>query len=346
MIEQDVSARLNPALIELQREVLNSGHPLKVRLYGMSMYPFIRPGDVTVIRAVNWTDLRRGDVVFYERESRLVAHRVLIPPFDADSPLIAKGDTLENYDPPVRPDQLMGRVEALERGKRIVSLVDRRGRWVQIVAAEISGPYSTLFWKVAAWRRRTLRMLLNAPAYRRRRRTSSLEGKARLYAPHDIDHLANCLWDLQPQFNFAQMRDWTARQIDRLNDGGVSLWVMEEGRRLVGVALLHPPDGEGQAALTDLYIHPLTRGYGFGEQLLDAVEVHAAAQGASALAVSLPSGAKAARNLLRKRGWSPSGSFAATPADTFLRQSGESRTVWTRDLEPLRRSETAELAAK
>lgn len=333
MIEQDVSARLNPAIIDLQREVIQSGHPLRIKLFGMSMYPFIRSGDVTVIRAVEWTHLRRGDVIFYERESRLVAHRVMVPPIDNAAPLIAKGDTLSNFDPPVLREQLMGRVEALERGKRSISLVSRKGRWVQAVAAEISAPYSSLFWKVAAWRRRILRLMLAAPPYRARRRATGPEGIARRYAPADLDHLANCLWDLHPRHNFAQMRDWTQDQLEQLSAERVSVWVMEEGRRLVGAALLSPPDSEGRAWLTDLFIHPLTRGFGFGDRLLEAAESDAASQGARELAIRLPSSAKPARNLLRKRGWQlVTERTGSPPAPAFVPGPEGPSDVWVRHL--------------
>jgi RimJ/RimL family protein N-acetyltransferase/translation initiation factor IF-1 len=346
MIEQDVSARLHPGLIELQREQLKTGYPLRARLYGMSMYPIIRPGDVVQVRPVEWTALRRGDILYYERECRLVAHRVMVPAFDDAAPIIAKGDTLENFDPPILPEQLMGRVEALERGSRIISLVDRRARGVQRLAAELSGPYSSLFWKVAALRRRILRKMLAIPAYRRaRRRSASEDVTVRPYLLADADHLANCLWDLQPRLNFAQMRDWTARRIEELNQQDVAVRVVEERKRIVGVAALHPPDEGGIAWLTDGYLHPLVRGLGYGIRLLSTLEREAQEAGGRELITVIAEDSPAAQRLLRKLGWRKSAEISPTHRENrFLPVPLTGSTVWIKTLhqnEPVKEGEIA-----
>ncbi len=340
MIEQDVSARVHPGIIALQRDVLRSGHPLRIILHGMSMFPFIRPGETAQVRPVGWTALRRGDIVFYERDSRLVAHRVMTPPFDAESPLIAKGDTLGNFDPPVLPNQLMGRVEAVERDGRVVSLVDGRGRALQLLAAELSGPWSALFWKGAALRRRTLRLLLHAPPYRRHRRAHPPRDiSTRDVTPDDADTLANCLWDLQPQRDFAQMRAWVARRIEDATGDGAVLRALDDGRRLLGIGALRFT-GNGEAWLTDLYLHPLARGFGWGERLLAALEeaLPEAADGRRELSARIPANASAARRLLAKHGWragsgAPSSALEALFPSSRPDEAAEAR-VFTRSLTP------------
>jgi ribosomal protein S18 acetylase RimI-like enzyme len=321
---------VDPGVIELQRDVLRLGHPLRVKLHGMSMHPLIRAGDVVVVRSVPWTALRRGDVAYYERECRLVAHRVMVAPFDEDAPLITKGDTLSNYDPPARPEQLIGRVEAIERNGRAISLVGRRF-WVQRLAAEWSGPYSALFWKVAAVRRRILRGMLRVPAYRSyRRRTNPVSPTLRPYRDDDLDSLANCVWDLRRRLNFAQARGWLQGYLEELRSTGATVWVTDDGRRLVGMAswLVEGRD----ARMVDWYVHPLARGLGWGKLFLSKAISQTTEQGAHSLTLAIPPDAAAAKNLLRKAGGRKQFESTVVAPPGILSSSGGSEEVWTFDL--------------
>jgi GNAT superfamily N-acetyltransferase len=331
MIEQDVSAQLDPGLIELQREVLGMGHPLRVKLHGMSMYPAIRPGDVGVIRAIEWTRLRRGDIAYYEREGRLLAHRVLVPPLDADAPLVTKGDTLPNYDPPALPAQLLGRVEEIERGNRRYSLSEGRGFRLQRVAAELSRPYSALFWKVAALRRRWLRAALRYPLFRARRRKSRSDApEMRPYRDGDLDALANCMWDLRLDLNFAQARDWTQRKVESLAEAGAALRVLHDGRRIVGA--FATAERNEEFWLLELYLHPLVRGFGWGDMALAEAERRARESGAKEALCRIPADARAAAGLMTKRGWRKSPRVDFPPCEGFQRVDGATE-LWRIALE-------------
>ena len=58
-----------------------------------------------------------GEIVLYAREGRLVAHRVVGKIDRQDGALLlTRGDRLKTTDPPVRPDELLGRVTHVLRG--------------------------------------------------------------------------------------------------------------------------------------------------------------------------------------------------------------------------------------
>ena len=323
MIEQDVTARVDPGLIELQRAALETGHPLRVILHGMSMFPFIRSGDAVVIEVAPWSDLRRGDVIYYERDCRLIAHRVLVAPIDVSAPAVTKGDTLLTLDPPVLPAQLIGRVTAVERNGRAHSLRRGPGRLAQRLAAEISFPWSRAFWRVAAVRRRIVRSLILVPALRSRRRLSAPPASIRPYRDSDLDMLANCLWDLRPRLGFAVLREGLGVEIQDRTACGETLLVAEDGRRIVGAGLVSKALPDSSRGI-DLYVHPLARGCGTGERLLDALVMAAKGAGAVRLEFTIPASSRAARSLLRKRGARPSdGSLPSGPsgADAFVFRS-------------------------
>jgi phage repressor protein C with HTH and peptisase S24 domain len=102
--------RIVPALF---REVLRRFGVARLRVNGFSMWPAVRPGDVIHVRSVDPSHLTRGDVVLFVRHGALFAHRLIGRTGKA---LLTRGDAHWRADPPLRPSQVLGRVELVERG--------------------------------------------------------------------------------------------------------------------------------------------------------------------------------------------------------------------------------------
>lgn len=80
-----------------------------------SMRPALSPGDVVVVRPVEATDVRVGDVITFQPRSgdpALVTHRVVGLQWGAgDAPtFVTRGDANDAADDPVVADQVKGRV--------------------------------------------------------------------------------------------------------------------------------------------------------------------------------------------------------------------------------------------
>ncbi|MCL1900063.1 MAG: signal peptidase I, partial [Promicromonosporaceae bacterium] len=80
-----------------------------------SMQPGIRPGDVVVSRPVNPADLSVGDVITFQPTSgdpTLVTHRIVALNLVGGEleTIITRGDANGANDPPLVPEQVMGRV--------------------------------------------------------------------------------------------------------------------------------------------------------------------------------------------------------------------------------------------
>lgn len=104
------------------------------------MLPAVLPGDILTVRQSEIAEVCVGDIVLFEREGGLCAHRVLdkIPGPD-ETFLITRGQQLSSADPPVSARELLGKVTSIERGElrinpraglglgsRIVSMILRR----------------------------------------------------------------------------------------------------------------------------------------------------------------------------------------------------------------------------
>lgn len=110
-----------------------AGEQHLIPIMGRSMLPLIRPGDQLLIRHGD-ANLRRGDIVVFLQQGKMVAHRLLrICKDDPITTFITKGDNTSYLDSPVDVSKVVGRVLKIKRGNRWVSIdtsVWRIGGWL------------------------------------------------------------------------------------------------------------------------------------------------------------------------------------------------------------------------
>ena len=92
------------------------------------MSPTIRDGEAVTVEPLKAREARIGDILLYQTERRVIAHRVVGNTGEEDGTrmLILRGDSLAACDAPVRAGQVLGRVIAVERKGREVKLTGRR----------------------------------------------------------------------------------------------------------------------------------------------------------------------------------------------------------------------------
>src|SRR5208337_540256 len=113
---------------ELAAEVLRSSGRLRLRATGASMLPAVWPGDILSVHSQDIVEALPGDIVLFEREGRLVAHRVVERTLRQNKiQWVTRGDSVGRNDAPVSSHELLGRVTAIERGSR--RIVPRPTLW-------------------------------------------------------------------------------------------------------------------------------------------------------------------------------------------------------------------------
>ena len=114
----------------LSAAVLERGDSLRFRASGNSMRPFIRDGDVLLVRP--GLEIRLGDVVLCRAEKgRLLAHRVTwVDRQSHPRSIVLQGDACPWPDGLFPMDNVLGRVVAAERGARRVRLDAGLFRWL------------------------------------------------------------------------------------------------------------------------------------------------------------------------------------------------------------------------
>jgi len=96
---------------------------ISLRVYGTSMLPLVRPGDVALVRQASLENVRCGDVVLFKRENHLVVHRIVEKRGTLEAAeFFAKGDAHPHSDGRVEEKELLGRVVRLYRGGKRIDL--------------------------------------------------------------------------------------------------------------------------------------------------------------------------------------------------------------------------------
>ena len=110
---------------ELSKDILARGACLRFQARGGSMYPFIRDGDILEVQPMEVAEVGVGDVIFFRgHRGNMLAHRLVrkTQAENGETILIARGDSASQFDRPVRPDQLFGKVISIERRYKRVEL--------------------------------------------------------------------------------------------------------------------------------------------------------------------------------------------------------------------------------
>jgi signal peptidase len=113
-------------LLPLHVETLKEGQSVKTRVGGISMYPFLKKGDIIIIHPIPLAEIKRGDIVVFQSSGKIVAHRLIIKKKD-QSGYLTRGDTCPSIDPPVTRDNYLGKVmEVTRNGKNILPGITRK----------------------------------------------------------------------------------------------------------------------------------------------------------------------------------------------------------------------------
>ncbi|WP_159882588.1 S24/S26 family peptidase [Paenibacillus puerhi] len=100
------------------RRVLASQGYVDIPSHGVSMFPLIRTGNICRFEPFSPEYLRVGDILLYVSDNGvLVGHRYHRQVEDRGQVrFICKGDSQEQDDPPLRKEQLIGRMISIRKG--------------------------------------------------------------------------------------------------------------------------------------------------------------------------------------------------------------------------------------
>lgn len=120
---EQISPDMLKAALELWAQ---AGETHYIPLHGTSMLPLLRDGDQVLVSHIR-DQVQVGDIVVFQRDDGLIAHRVLrVSPCDSGGYLRTKGDHVQGLDPEMSEGEVVGRVLAIRRDARLMR-VDSSG---------------------------------------------------------------------------------------------------------------------------------------------------------------------------------------------------------------------------
>lgn len=126
--------------LDVSTELLRAGYSIRFRPGGHSMHPTIRDGEAVTVEPVNALAVKRGDILLYQTERGVIAHRVrsIKKNGNAAKVFILRGDTSISCDEPVKADQILGKIISVERNGRKVDISSRVSKLFRTVRASTS----------------------------------------------------------------------------------------------------------------------------------------------------------------------------------------------------------------
>lgn len=118
---------------DVTADLLRRGACVRFRAMGHSMQPTIEDGEVITVRPVAPGAVTHGDILLYRGKSGLIAHRVVGLTRSVRREgvtCLTRGDASVDRDDPVGPEQVLGRVTAVQREGRTAHLTSRRAKWL------------------------------------------------------------------------------------------------------------------------------------------------------------------------------------------------------------------------
>lgn len=129
-LRMDREAQCRAVWCELVSGVARSTGEVRLKVGGGSMLPILWPGDLVIVRRCEFTELKPGQIILHGREQRLTLHRIKRI---TGEQVITRGDSLRDYDPPVKPADILGQVDSISRGGRSVS--PQLKLWQRVIAS-------------------------------------------------------------------------------------------------------------------------------------------------------------------------------------------------------------------
>lgn len=121
---------------------LAAGANVRLRVTSGSMRPRLQIGDIIQVQSVAQEQIKPGEILVIRRPADLVTHRLIRV---STAGMVVKGDRLAQSDPPVAPEEVLGRVTAVERKGRVYPLEKPWRQMAGSVIARIGSLEAGLF---------------------------------------------------------------------------------------------------------------------------------------------------------------------------------------------------------
>jgi len=113
---------------------LTIGDQISFLVTSNSMQPIMNIGDTVVAEIISGTDVNHGDVIVIKRVDSFLTHRAISP---SNEGWLTKGDNNIQYDPPVMPESIIGRVQLVQKTHQRLNFGNRKWLYLNPLLAKL-----------------------------------------------------------------------------------------------------------------------------------------------------------------------------------------------------------------
>lgn len=315
--------KYGPEVLELLKEAADRAGFLRLRVSGASMEPTIADGEIVRVRPVNAEQIKRGDVIVFHEEGRLVAHRVSrVLKSSGETLFVTRGDAVQESDLPVSTDRVLGVIDSVERGGTAVRLRPRPAAGVSariILSGLLKLPLKVAYRVVC--RKRSGRLFM--------KKLRRVVPEIRDASESDTPQIAEFLLQFHRRFGFDRMCGVVRREINSVKAcGGHYLLAYWRGRvvgSVKGGPLMEEVGGFSGWWVVGLYVDGMHRGLGIGERLVRELLERAKTDGAAEVFCHVEETNTPSLMLFKKLGFLPSEEGLEKRLNKFYRTAERGR---------------------
>jgi signal peptidase I len=130
-------------LNKISKKLLDEGYSVKLTVGGISMFPYLLNQEQVNVEPVWDKSIQIGDILVFQFDDKWVAHRLIKI---KGSRYITNGDFCIKKDAPLLHDEIIGRVIAVYRKNKVISLNSSKRKRLNYILAKISVFLPPMVW--------------------------------------------------------------------------------------------------------------------------------------------------------------------------------------------------------
>ena len=125
--------------LDFSLKLIEEKGKIYLRLSGFSMFPFLKDGDVALIKKVEISALKTGDVIVFKLDQKMIAHRLMeIKKNGEHYEITTKGDTSKNNDPKFTELNYVGKITSFNRKEKNIKITTRFYEFIGVFIVKTS----------------------------------------------------------------------------------------------------------------------------------------------------------------------------------------------------------------
>ena len=141
--------------LDFSLQLIEAKGKIYLRLSGFSMFPFLKEGDVALIKKVEINTLNIGDVIVFRKDQKMIAHRLVeIKKNGEHYSITTKGDTTKKNDPVFTEQNYIGKIVSFYRNEKNTSITSKYYELIGkiiVKTTRLNTPFFVLNMRI--WRR-------------------------------------------------------------------------------------------------------------------------------------------------------------------------------------------------